>query len=84
MREFFGCLGVALGATFVLLAIVMAFENYSCHRILDKQQIEGEWGLWTDCMVKEKDGNFVPLKYYNIQEAIKRGTSPNDLSLYQH
>lgn len=82
MRDVLSYVGLFfVGIFFALIMLLPMFivvilgERYSCNKQLEAQQVQGEWGLWTDCMVRTNGDKLVPLKYYNIQESIKRGTN---------
>lgn len=78
----FFCLLIALVGFvvvgFFIVPIYFASRN-ECYAKLEAQKLDGNFGFWTDCMVRTKDGEMIPLDTYNIRWAIEHGIPVDEL-----
>lgn len=48
----------------VMIGLCGLIDWSVCDQKLDKMSIDGEWGLWSGCMVKTADFGVIPLDQY--------------------
>jgi hypothetical protein len=79
MRDLIEIFAILFISLLLVLACIFPFaymlDKTQCTGRLSAQELTGNYDFWAGCMVITEGGNKVPLNYYNMREAIKRGTN---------
>lgn len=51
----------------VMMAAMIGFNDHSCETIADKMIRNGEYSLFTGCMIEYNNHRWVPLSLYRVE-----------------